>query len=151
KSVHSHTANERRALAVNERETLVADARETVAVTQRQHCDAARRRGGVSHPITNSVSRLQLLNRGETRLYRHNRLNPVNSPAGLRREDAQRQDAEPDHVEMGLGQIQEATTVAEMPDFRPDASLTHGLQRFVVSCELQIGKSLVGFIRLRKV
>ena len=68
----------------------------------------------VAHPVADGVARLKLLDGGDARLDRHDRLNARNAPAHGGGKDPERQDAQADHVKMGLGQVQKSAAVAKV-------------------------------------
>ncbi len=63
-----------------------------------------------------NVAGLQLLDGGDSGFDGHDGLDAGDAAANRRREDAQGQDAQPDHVEMGLGEIEKSAAVAQVPE-----------------------------------
>src|SRR3974390_3313848 len=84
--------------------------------------------GGIAHAVTDNLAGLEFLDGGDARLDRHDRFDAGYPAANGGGKYAVHQNFHPDHVKMGVRQIQEAAAVAGVAELYRDAAGGHGLQ-----------------------
>lgn len=144
--VHGDAADDGSATAVKENMALVADAGEASAVADRQDGDAHRSGSGEAQPVADLIAFLEKANGSHAGFDVHNGSDSFDAAADGGGKNAEGEDAQADHIEMGLREIEKAAGVAEVSESGAEADLQGAVEEFVEAGELEKGVGLVELI-----